>query len=212
MKNELKALKERIECDSEFPLTAEMNAYLEQIQSADDLKNFTDGGNGDLVALAYDAALALGLSEIQARIISGELPADSEETIEVFYRDGEYLWGYSLHGEEAKFLESIGLARHIDGWGYHVKDAVIEKLGQKFTRLQARELAQPAIDAKKFSEDAEKAAHERVFSEAARTGKPVVLDSYSDECNDPREECDLDHVTVYAMPDGSTKESRSHTW
>lgn len=212
MKKELEALKERIEKDSEAPLTPEMIAYLEQIQSADDLKNFTDSGNGDLVALAYDASLALGLSDTQAQIVSGELPADSEEIIEVYHREGEYLWGYTLHGEEAKFMESLGLARYVDGWGYHVKDVVIEKLGKKFTRLQARELAQPAIDAQRNRENAEKAIRSQIFAEAALTGKPVVLERYTDECDDPREECDLDNVTEYAMPDGSIKTTRSHNW
>lgn len=212
MRNELRTLKDRIERDSEAPLTGEMIAYLEQVGSIDDLGNFSDSGSGDLVALAYDAALALGLSDVQARIVAGELPADSEQVIEVCHREGEYLWGYTLHGEDAKFLESLGLARYVDGWGYHVKDAVVKTLGEKFTRQQARDLAQPAIDAQRNREIAEMAIREQIFAEAARTGKPVVLDHYTDECNDRREECDLDNVTVYAMPDGSTKTERSHTW
>lgn len=212
MKPELKILAERIQRDSEAPLTEEMLAYLEQIQAASDLKNFKDSGNGDLVSLAYDAALALGLSDVQALVITGELPADSEQTIDVYHREGEYLWGHTLHGENAKFLESLGLARYVDGWGYHVKESVVKTLGEKFTRQQARELAQPAIDAQRRRENAEKIFRARAFAKAARTGQPVIIDSYSDECNDPREECDLDQVTVYAMPDGSTKTTRSHTW
>jgi hypothetical protein len=165
-----------------------------------------------MIALAYDAAKSLGASEIEALVITGEADPNSLKKITLHYHDGEYLSGYTLHGEETQLLEQIGLARYVSGWGYHVEDAVVNALGTEFLYHQALELARPAIEAKKSSEAAEKAIRENAFAVAARTGKPVVLDSYTDECNDPREECSLDNVTVYAMPDGSTKTSRSHTW
>lgn len=64
-------------------------------------------------------------------------------------------------------------------------------------------------NAKKAVADAERKAK---FEEAARTGKPVVLEMWSDECNDPHESCDIDNIYVYAMPDGSEKTERHHTW
>lgn len=39
-----------------------------------------------------------------------------------------------------------------------------------------------------------------------------LLYSYQAPCNDNNEECDVDIVYIYAMPDGSTKEVRSHTY
>ena len=57
-----------------------------------------------------------------------------------------------------------------------------------------------------------KAERQAKFDEAAITGQPVVLQSYATDCNDPKEECSTDIVTVYAMPDGTTKTTRQHTW
>lgn len=53
---------------------------------------------------------------------------------------------------------------------------------------------------------------EAVFAEAKKTGQPVLLESWSEDCNDPRESCNLDNVCVYAMPDGTKKQERTHTW
>lgn len=51
-----------------------------------------------------------------------------------------------------------------------------------------------------------------IFDKAAKTDKPQILRRWSDECCDPREECDLDNIIEYAMPDGTVKTERHHTW
>lgn len=56
--------KLRIELEEEYDLSQEEIAYLEQIQSIQDLGNY-----GELADLAYDAALALGLSDEEAENI-----------------------------------------------------------------------------------------------------------------------------------------------
>jgi len=131
---------------------------------------------------------------------------------ECYFHDGEYLSGYTLHGEPAKELVALGLARYISGWGYHVRDEVVKALGTSFTHAQAVEYSRPARMEKIQAAHSAKAARQAKFDEAARTGRQVVLEQYTADCNDPNEECSLDNVTVYAMPDGSTKEYRSHTW
>lgn len=60
--------------------------------------------------------------------------------------------------------------------------------------------------------NAKKAERKNKFAEAATTGKPVVLEMWIDECNDPDESCDIDNICVYAMPDGTEKTERHHTW
>jgi hypothetical protein len=77
---------------------------------------------------------------------------------------------------------------------------------------EAREVAE-----KKAAEEAAKAQRaveekEAKFQEARETGEPVLLHRWNEPCNDPREECSMDIVTEYAMPDGSTKVERRHTW
>ena len=36
----------------------------------------------------------------------------------------------------------------------------------------------------------------------------MLIEKYAVECNDPNEECDLDLICLYAMPDGTTKEEK----
>lgn len=50
------------------------------------------------------------------------------------------------------------------------------------------------------------------FAKAKTTGKPVLLQETTGECNDSDEECSIDIVRVFAMPDGSTKTTRVHTY
>ncbi len=57
-----------------------------------------------------------------------------------------------------------------------------------------------------------KRKREAVFRTARETGERQVLGSWMDECNDPTEQCSLDSCTEYAMPDGSTRVERMHTW
>lgn len=64
-------------------------------------------------------------------------------------------------------------------------------------------------NARKAVKQAEKDA---IFEKAKVAGEKQVLETYPVECNDPDESCDIDIVTVYAMPDGTTKKTRSHTW
>lgn len=52
----------------------------------------------------------------------------------------------------------------------------------------------------------------QIFAKAKQTGVKQVLKSYMTECNDPNEECSQDHVVIYAMPNGTKKTERMHTW
>ncbi len=212
MKPELQKLLDRLADDNGENLPDEEVKFLESIQSLNDIK---PQSNDLLQALAYDAAVAMGASSEDAQILIGErkpIPAEYNVQIHLYYQDGEYLTGYTLHGEEAKLLEKLGLAKYVSGWGYHVSDGVVKQLGTDFSGVDAWKLAQPAIEARERRKAEAEAERQRIFDTARRTGQKQVLDSYSDECNDPREECSLDQVTVYAMPDGSTKTVRSHTW
>jgi len=135
---------------------------------------------------------------------------DANTKIKLQYRDGEYLTGYAVRSNEAKLLEKIGLTTYMDGWGYFVEDATVKALGTEFLYSQALEYVRPAIEAKLAEVNAEKVHTTQIFAEAARTGKPVVLRRYTTECN--LEDCSMDNITVYAMPDGKTKTTQSHNY
>jgi len=51
-----------------------------------------------------------------------------------------------------------------------------------------------------------------IYAEAKATGIKQLLYKYSDDCDDDNEDCSLDMVYEYAMPDGTTKTERQHTW
>lgn len=78
----------------------------------------------------------------------------------------------------------------------------------------AKKAYEKAIE--KEAEKAEKKAKaenekEAVFAKAKATGEKQILRKYMDECDGTAYECSCDAVTVYAMPDGSTTQTRTHT-
>lgn len=144
--------------------------------------------------------------EEKQRIINGE------QKIKVHFHDGEYLSGWRVFDIEAELLEELGVARYVSGWGTRVEDGLVERFGEEFTYQQALEYAEPKIKAKKEKEEAKKRAIQEKFEQAKQTGQPVEIRRWTTGCNDPDEDCDLDIVIEYAMPDGSTKIVRHHTW
>jgi ribosomal protein L9 len=151
-------------------------------------------------------------AELQEKADAKQRLLSGEDKIELAYHDGEYLSGYYPTGEAGSLLKELGLAKYVDGWGTHVNKEVVDALGKEFTYQQAVEFARPALEKVEAKKQEKEAARQAKFTEAKETGKPVVLRHYMDECNDPHEECDLDSITIYAMPDGSEKTTRSHTW
>ncbi|MCG8539527.1 MAG: hypothetical protein MJA82_06270 [Clostridia bacterium] len=69
------------------------------------------------------------------------------------------------------------------------------------------------VAAEKAKKDAEKKLKEqKIFEKAKQTGEPQIISTWSEPCNDPREECNSDNVVLYAMPDGTTTTKRHHTF
>jgi len=147
-----------------------------------------------------------------ARIEEARAIRAGEIVIRPQWHDGEILSDWQVFGEAAKALEEIGAAKYINGWGYCVESAIIKVLGKEFTLPQVAELLRPAREEKEAKKRAREEERQAKFAEAKRTGKRVELRSWMDDCNDPREQCSMDHVTEYAMPDGTTKIVRQHTW
>lgn len=135
-----------------------------------------------------------------------------EKLIKVINHDGEYLSGYKVVGLEAECLEEIGLAKYVQGWGYHIPLEAIKALGESFTYAAAVEYMQP-VKAANDAKVAQAAANRQAkFDEAKATGQPVVLRKWTVECNDEHEDCSLDAITEYAMPDGTVNTKRVHTY
>lgn len=160
-----------------------------------------------LAAARAKAAAVKAAQQEEARAIK-----TGEKKIEIRWHDGEYLSGHEAVGEAGGLLEELGLARYVDGWGYHVKPDVVKALGETFTYAEAAELARPTLEAEAAKKAAAEAVRQAKFDEARKTGEPVLIEKWTEPCNDPREECSLDICCQYAMPDGRTETRRQHTW
>lgn len=99
-------------------------------------------------------------------------------------------------------------------WGDYVHKYRYEMTFSEYKKLAelAEEKAKKAEVEKSEKEKAEKERIEALFAKARETGKPQVIEQYPVECNVPEEDCDIDIVTIYAMPDGTRKTERHHTW
>ena len=140
-------------------------------------------------------------------IISGEKP------IQLQHYDGEYLSGWHPVGQSSGIMQELGLVRHVDGWGLYIEPKTIEELGgPEFTYQQTLELSRSREQAKKVAQEVANLARQAKFDEARKTGKPVILERWMEDCLDPHEECSTDMVSRYAMPDGTTRTDRQHTW
>lgn len=150
-------------------------------------------------------------AEIARREAEREAIRSGREKITVHYYDGEYLSGYQVLGEAEELLAALGLARYISGWGYLVDEEVVRALGEEFTYPDALAYAERR---KAEKEAAAKPAVDRQakIDEAKRIGAPVEIRRWTEPCNNPREECSLDIVIEWALPDGTTKIEREHTW
>ena len=155
------------------------------------------------------------LKEIESQVfVTPTVESEDDFIVKLYYYDGEYLSGYTSNAYD--ILEALNVSKYVSGWGSKVDNDLVKDLGLEFTVLQAKEYAIPKleeafnrerdVEMKKIEAQLEK------FNEAKKTGKTVVLERWSEECNDPREECDIDNITVYANPDGTTTTSRSHSW
>src|SRR5690606_17922293 len=69
------------------------------------------------------------------------------------------------------------------------------------------------IEKRKQEREAQKQKEiEEKFKQARETEEKVELERWSAECNDPSADCDLDIIVRYAMPDGTIKIERYHTY
>lgn len=149
---------------------------------------------------------------IQQEFISKE--SVSKKLNEIFKKHGEFiLYGDLKVDETVKSLtnsEGISVATKefsdLRGTGEYISEITFDNF-ESFEKFVAEALKDKFKQVKAKEEKIEAAK-----KEARETGKNVELYSYTDPCNDPNEECDVDHVVVYMTPLGQEKGVRHHTW
>lgn len=138
------------------------------------------------IKVRYNQGYADGLGRHEAHLA---LKMDDERYANAnrVWHDIKYKWGdYELADSEK--TEGLDISANWFAW-----------LDQKIET--EKRLLNEAAEKKNF-----------IFAEAKRTNQKVLLRSFMDRCNDPNEECSSDSVVIYAMPDGTTKTERTHTW
>jgi len=66
--------------------------------------------------------------------------------------------------------------------------------------------------AKQKKDQESQAKFDAALTKAKETGEPAILSTRHVDCDDPNEECDIDILTTYVRPDGTTFARRHHTW
>jgi hypothetical protein len=117
-----------------------------------------------------------------------------------------------VFGQAADLLVDLGLAKWLQNGSCRVDTKMVKAIGEEFTYQEAVEYMRPAKEAQAEKVAKDEAETQAKFDEAKAIGRPVVIKTGSAPCNDPSEECNMDIVTVYAMPDGTTKTERQHCW
>lgn len=89
-------------------------------------------------------------------------------------------------------------------------DCTYESLKEDYEMATGKKLEKEAKAEAAKTEKEEKI--EAAKAEAKATGEKVAIKRWTENCNDPKEDCETDIVTLWAMPDGTTKTTRTHTW
>lgn len=93
---------------------------------------------------------------------------------------------------------------------YYPDDMTAETV--KAAYIKHIEAAKATEAAKNQEEQEAKETEQNAIRLAASTGEKQKIKSWLAECNDPREECSTDVITLWAMPDGTISKTREHTW
>ncbi len=128
--------------------------------------------------------------------------------------DGWKLHDYIVDGIKVNFSDVV-----VHGWASAIRPGAIGAFAEicvaSISRDRLEEIKAAKVAAENKKAEAEKAEADRIaaiFVAAQATGKRQELEHFCADCNDPHEECSTDVVTVWAMPDGTKKTTRVHTW
>jgi predicted transposase YbfD/YdcC len=105
---------------------------------------------------------------------------------------------------EKTYENAINIRKDEETQKYHgFKENVITGFEMKL-----QDILKKYIEAKTKKETKRQA----IFDKAKETNEKQEVKRYMDECDDDKEECNVDCVVEYAMPDGTITTERFHTW
>lgn len=170
-------------------------------------------------SLARDQAL-LDVMEQEVTRLRSLIPACHIEVIatEILRVDGDPVYRYAVEGFEISYRDCCEeLVFH--GWAIAIRPGAMAPFATRpiiSISRDARDAIQKKISLRDETAQAEKKAEEArtaaIFAQARQSGERVALRTRGVVCSDPMEECSWDIITVWAMPDGTQKETQIHAW
>ena len=157
--------------------------------------------------------LLIGVDEFEKRAtrIVNVIPGEGRVYVPQYGHEDIWLEYFTPHMETIMEKNKA----HECGWSMAYEISAEDEsiiIAEQTPAARKIEAATKAAEEKKIEEEKRAEKERLAFEEARETGKPVDLFSWAEDCNDPKEECSTDIVTVYAMPDGTKKTKRIHTW
>lgn len=158
----------------------------------------------------------LAVMHDKANELRAQIPADHIEVIaaKTGDMDGDPIMQYTVDDTIISWHDI-----NVVGWASAIRPgamgsfASIQVCSISKDKLEQIKADKVAAEAKNVADkNAETDRVNTIFAVAKETGKRQYINHYMADCNDPHEECSTDVVTVYAMPDGTTKTERTHTW
>jgi len=117
------------------------------------------------------------------------------------WQSGDSCMGEYETESGVKVLASDLLENH-HGWYFVPTESVEEKVTE-IEKVADKKVAMKKTESKRVA---------GVFEKAEETGEKQVLHTFNTECTDHHEKCNMDIITVWAMPDGTKTETKVHTW
>ena len=136
------------------------------------------------------------------------------EAVEDGWFDGDRSWKYVVSGTQLSWRDIVVIGtvsairpKAITSFWMEVVAYIFP---EDLERIRLQTVAKEA-EKRAEKENAEKRRAE-IFEIARQTGKNQVLSTFSSDCCDDNESCNVDIITILALPDGTTTEESTHTW
>ena len=128
---------------------------------------------------------------------------------EVPAKNVAFVAGYSERDDALMSLQMV------PGFGHRVGLKMTDTAREWVNQCRAAHLAREEEKRQALRREIKEKGRKRLapfFEQARERGERVEVRRYTTGCSDRHEECDLDIVTEWALPDGTIETTRIHTW
>ncbi|HZJ68499.1 MAG TPA: hypothetical protein VFD28_00630 [Candidatus Eisenbacteria bacterium] len=133
----------------------------------------------------------------------------------------------NLQGQEQKILSAVyaRVGKSIEEkYGYIRKDQTTDQMTNVLCgenkyfvadvvssyEMKLSDILSPVLEAEKAQEKVQEDKKENALQRAKETGERQIIDRWTEDCT--QKDCSNDIVTFWAMPDGTTQTTRTHTY